>query len=92
LKEGVGKVHILFAPIGGKTVLDAAEAKDLINQIEPSIVIPMHYHAAKKSENILKEFADEFGQKNIEPLAKLSIRKKDVSEDKGTQIVILSSQ
>ena len=43
LKEGLGKIDILFVPVGGETVLDAEGARSIISKIEPAIAIPMHY-------------------------------------------------
>jgi L-ascorbate metabolism protein UlaG (beta-lactamase superfamily) len=100
LKEGIGKIDILFVPIGGDTVLEPEAAQNLANQLEPAIVIPMHYTSGKKKDlpdrqaGALKLFLAEFGQKDIKPLEKFSIKKKDIAEDagkRGTQIVVLSA-
>jgi L-ascorbate metabolism protein UlaG (beta-lactamase superfamily) len=89
LKEELGVVDILFVPIGGESVLDAEAARNLINQIEPAIVIPMHYPPAGGKGNALKTFLSEMGQKDVKPLEKFSVKKKDIGENK-TQIVVLS--
>ena len=86
LKEEIGEIDVLFVPIGGETVLDAEGARKAINQIEPTIAIPMHYPNNGKA---LKSFLAEMGQKDVKPLEKFSIKKKDITEN-GTQIVILS--
>ncbi|MBN2378999.1 MBL fold metallo-hydrolase [candidate division WOR-3 bacterium] len=39
----LGKVDILMIPVGGHFTIDADQATKLTNQINPSIVIPMHY-------------------------------------------------
>ena len=44
--EEIGDVDILFVPIGGKYTINAAEAGDVIKDIEPKIIIPMHYKVA----------------------------------------------
>ncbi len=41
--EEVGEVDILMVPVGGHDTLNAKSAKDIISQIEPRVVIPMHY-------------------------------------------------
>lgn len=89
LKEGIGKVDILFVPIGGEAVLDAEGARNIVNQVEPAIVVPMHYSLTGKRKESLKDFLKEMGQKDVKPLEKLSIRKKDIQEN-GTQVVVLS--
>lgn len=39
----IGKVDILMIPVGGFYTIDAAEAKKIVEQIKPKIVLPMHY-------------------------------------------------
>lgn len=87
IKEAIGKVDILFVPIGGEAVLEPEAAVKVINQIEPAIAIPMHY----QNQGKLKAFLAEFGEKDIKPIEKFSIKKKDIIEDKGAQIVVLLS-
>jgi L-ascorbate metabolism protein UlaG (beta-lactamase superfamily) len=41
--EAVGDVDILIVPVGGHFTIDAKEAIEIISQVEPKIVIPMHY-------------------------------------------------
>lgn len=39
----IGKVDILLLPIGGRAVLDASGATEVMKQLRPAVVIPMHY-------------------------------------------------
>ena len=39
----IGKVDILFLPVGGRTTLDAGGAVKVMKQLDPAVVIPMHY-------------------------------------------------
>lgn len=41
--EAIGDVDILFIPVGGKYTIDGKEATDIVKQIEPKIIVPMHY-------------------------------------------------
>ena len=41
--EEIGDVDILFVPVGGVYTIDYKEAVSVIGQIEPKIIIPMHY-------------------------------------------------
>ena len=41
--EEIGTVEVLMIPTGGHFTIDEKEAVKVVNQIEPSIVIPMHY-------------------------------------------------
>ena len=81
--EAIGPVDILFLPIGGKTVIDAEAASKIANQLEPKIIIPMHY---EKKE--LAVFLKESGIESSKPEEKLTVKKKELAEDK-TRVVIL---
>ena len=41
--EEIGKVDVLFVPVGGKYTIDYLSARQVANQLRPSVVIPMHY-------------------------------------------------
>jgi len=41
--EKIGEVDILMIPVGGTYTINYKEAVELIHEIEPKIVIPMHY-------------------------------------------------
>lgn len=41
--EGIGKVDILFLPVGGLFTIDAYDAVKVMKQLNPTVVIPMHY-------------------------------------------------
>lgn len=42
IKE-IGQVDILFLPVGGRNTLDAVGATEVMKQLNPAVVIPMHY-------------------------------------------------
>jgi len=88
--EKIGQVDILMIPIGGVYTIDAGEAVKVMSQIEPKIIIPMHYHIPKlkiKLEGIDK-FLKAVGIKSITPLPKLSIKKKEISPGEAKIIVL----
>ncbi|MFA7365013.1 MAG: MBL fold metallo-hydrolase [Patescibacteria group bacterium] len=89
--EKIGGVDILLIPVGGKYTLDYKKAIEVISQIEPRIVIPMHYKTESSKIDIdgIDKFIKEFG---IVPRyeEKLKISKKDLpSED--THLVIFNN-
>lgn len=43
--EDIGQVDILLAPVGGVFTIGGQEVVEVIGQLSPSIVIPMHYKA-----------------------------------------------
>ena len=100
-KEAIAKIDILFLPISGPFITPKAAAS-LIGEIEPKIIIPMHYDGsdpkqiasqldgASKKNKELDLFLKEFSEENIEKLDKLTIKKKDINEEK-MRVVALES-
>ena len=41
--QQIGDIDVLFIPVGGNFTIDAEKAWNVINDIKPNIVIPMHY-------------------------------------------------
>ena len=88
-KEELSGADILFLPIGGETVIDAQKAAAISAQIEPRIVIPMHYDAPNaKNKNQLAEFLKEMGEEKTKAEEKLTIKKKDISQEESKVIVL----
>ena len=88
--EKIGDIDILLIPVGGVYTIDAKIAAKIISQIEPRIVIPMHYYIPKLKIKLdgVDKFLREMGKKSLEPQPKLLIKKKDLPQD-GTKIVVL---
>src|SRR6185503_7774186 len=61
--EELDEIDILFVPIGGEGVLDAAHAYKLAVQLEPKLIIPMHYGDVG-DKNALKTFLKEGGEES----------------------------
>ncbi len=87
ITEAIEDVDILFVPIGGEGVLDASGAHKLAVNLEPKLIIPMHYGMVGKS-NALKAFLKEEGDEDAKTEEKLTLKKKDL-EGKEGEIVIL---
>ncbi len=58
--EAINGPDILFIPVGGKYTIGGTRAAKLVNQIEPRIVIPMHYKIPELSKKINIEPVDRF--------------------------------
>ncbi len=84
-KQELDDIDILFLPVGGDGVLEHAPAYKLAVQLEPKVIIPMHYDATT-----LKAFLKEAGAEGTKPEDKLTIKKKDL-EGKEAEVVVLSS-
>ncbi|HMB26163.1 MAG TPA: MBL fold metallo-hydrolase [Patescibacteria group bacterium] len=87
--EVLGNVDILLIPVGGVYTVDAKEAAEIVRQLEPRIVIPMHYKVPglKLDLDGLDKFKKEMGN-SAEILNKLKVKKKDLPQDR-TELVIL---
>ena len=90
--EQLNGIDILLVPTGGHDVLDASKAADLITQIEPRIVIPMHYAIPGLKEKLdsVDKFCKEIGSCEKDKLDKLKITKKDLPAEE-TKYYVLNS-
>ena len=89
VKEALGEVDILFLPIGDDGVLDAVKAEKLAVEIEPKIIIPMHYGEIG-AKDALKKYLKEAGEENVKPIDKLTLKRKDLDGKEGETIVLSS--
>ncbi len=86
-RQAIGDVDVLFVPIGGKTVLDAAAAHKLAVSFSPKLIIPMDF-GSDQEKDALKDFLKESGSEKISPVDKLTIKSKDLAGKEGDVIVI----
>jgi len=82
---------ILLIPVGGHFVLDAKKAVEVINQLEPRIIIPMHYQVdgLKFELDSIEKFIKELGL-TPEYEEKLKMTKRDLPIDEA-RLIILNS-
>jgi L-ascorbate metabolism protein UlaG (beta-lactamase superfamily) len=48
-QKAIGDVDLLFIPVGGRATIDGTAAAELIEQLAPSWVVPMHYRTPAMS-------------------------------------------
>lgn len=91
LMQSIGSVDILLIPVGGKETIDAKKAVEIIEDIEPRIVIPMHFKADGEKLDIagVNEFLKEVGAKN-ESIEKFSIENKSKLPQDHEEYVVLN--
>ena len=91
--EAFNSPDILIIPVGGGDILDASKAVEVITELEPRIVIPMHFAqpGLKLKLDPLEKFLKEMGVGDVETLSSLKVRKSDLANDE-TRIVLLESQ
>jgi len=83
-------VDVLLLPVGGVSTINAAKAAEVVRQLEPKVVIPMHYKTpALKNKELepVDKFLKEIGAKELSPLPKLSVSKSSLPP--STQVFLL---
>jgi L-ascorbate metabolism protein UlaG (beta-lactamase superfamily) len=90
--EEIGKVDVLMVPVGGVYTIGASAAAAMVRQMEPKIVLPMHYKTASGGANLepLDNFLREFGVSALLPQAKLNVNKNNLPLT--TQVTLLEFQ
>lgn len=88
--ERLAGTDILLVPVGGQFTLDAKKAVEVINQIDPKMVIPMHYSlpGLKFELNPVGDFIKAIGLTPVED-SRLKITRRDLDSE-NTQLTILS--
>lgn len=78
--EELGNVDVLLLPVGGVSTINAPVATEIVRQLEPKIVIPMHYKtpAIDCELDTVDRFLKEIGAHDINPQAKLSVTKSNL--------------
>lgn len=86
----IDNIDILLVPVGGNYTIDAETAAKVVAQVEPRIVIPMHYGLPGTKAEIAgpEPFLKEMGAENITPVPKLSVTKDKLPEE--TALVLLN--
>jgi len=91
--EKLEGTDIIMIPTGGTFTLNAKEANKIISQIEPRVIIPMHYNLpglkfkTKKKLDAVEKFIKEIGLKPTEE-EKYKIQKKNLPQE-NTELIIL---
>lgn len=85
LLEKLGDIDILLIPVAAKyRTQPIEETINIIKQIQPKIIIPMHY--SKKDD--LEKFIKEIGT-SPERMDKLNIKRNNLSDDEDAQMQLI---
>lgn len=92
-REEMSAVDILLVPVGGKNTINAAQATEVISQVDARIVIPMHYATAATEGKVegldpLEKFCREMGVEVVEPQPKLAVTRGNLPAE--PQIIALN--
>ena len=90
LVEEIGDIDILFLPAGEVSTIPIDTAVEIVRQLEPPIVIPMHYKTEAFTGNLglVDKFLDKMRIRELEAKPKLSITSSSLPTT--TQTVVLS--
>ncbi len=91
--ERAENVDVLFLPVGGGEVMDAKAASAIAGEIQPRVIIPIHY-AVKDSKIKLdgvEKFLKEMGAQKTEAVSKIKLSKKDLPQEE-TQVMVLTNE
>ena len=87
----IGEVDVLLIPVGGHFAIDAQGATQVIDQLQPAVVIPMHFKTPKVDFPIGS--VDDFlvGKQNVEDsgASQITIWADELRE--GPQIIVLEA-
>ena len=87
--EEIDNVDVLLLPVGGVSTINAPMAAEVVRQLEPKVVIPMHYktRALKWELESVDKFLKEIGVKQVSSQPKLSFSKPSLPDN--TQVFLL---
>ena len=86
----IGQTDILLIPVGGVYTIDAKAASEIVSQLEPKIIIPMHYkiEGLKFELESVDNFLKEMGAEGVVAQPKLSVTREKLPEE--PQVIVLS--
>lgn len=87
--EDMPDIDIMMVPVGGVYTIDPAVAMKVIAQVEPKVVVPMHYKipGLKFDLGTLDDFVHVYGKTSVTPVSKYSITKDKLPENE--ELVVL---
>ncbi|MGA2670077.1 MAG: MBL fold metallo-hydrolase, partial [Dehalococcoidia bacterium] len=90
LIEEIGDIGILFLPVGEVSTIPVDTAVEIVRQLEPAIVIPMHYKTKAFTGKLspVDKFLDNMRIRELEAKPKLSITSSSLPS--STQTVVLN--
>lgn len=81
--EELNSADVLMVPVGGLNTIDAAQAAEVVSQIEPKIVVPMHFKtdATRLELEPVAKFLREMGITEAEPQQRLVVSRGGLPEE-----------
>lgn len=88
--EALKDPDVLLVPVGGQCTLSGEEAAEVVSQLEPRIVVPMHYAIDRLKVQLdpVDRFCKEMAVDILETQTRLSVSKTSLPEQ--TTVVLLT--
>ncbi len=88
--ETVASVDVLLVPVGSRTAINSAQAAEVVRQLEPRYVIPMHYATpgVKVQLDGVDRFLKEMAVTTFEAQPKLAVQASSATEYE-TKVIVL---
>ncbi len=82
--EKLNGIDVLMIPVGGVYTIDAKEAVLVIDQLEPKIVIPMHFKTKDLSFELgpVENFLKEMGKEGVKPKRSLNVTPSSLPDER----------
>jgi len=80
--EELDNVDVLLLPVGGVSTINATMAAEVVRQLEPKVVVPMHYKTSALSRELepVEKFLKEIGVRQVNPQPKLSLTRSSLPD------------
>jgi len=87
--EGLNDIDVLLIPVGGHTTIGAATAAEVISELEPKVVVPMHYATEVSTAQLdpLDAFIKQMGISAPAPQPRLTLTRANLPIQ--TQVMVL---
>ena len=91
--DEMGPIDVVMVPVGGEYTIDAKTAAEVTRQVDPWVVIPMHYQQEGLDKSAFGQLAGgggflaEMGKSEIQPVAKYVITADKLPSE--LQVVVL---
>ncbi len=88
--EELNSVDVLMIPVGGGDTINTETAAEVVAQLEPYIVLPMHYRESEETKKFdpVEKFLEQMGEENVRREKKLKLSSKASLPD-DTEVVVL---
>jgi L-ascorbate metabolism protein UlaG (beta-lactamase superfamily) len=85
----LGNVNVLFIPVGGHSTIGGTVAADLVRNLNPGYVVPMHYKTGDEKADLEfpEKFLKELGLKDLVVQPKVIVTRTNIPA--ATQVIML---